>query len=47
MLIAVTGWKKEADKVRAQLAGFDHHVAKPYDPQAILGLLRRLRTARG
>jgi len=47
MLIAVTGWKKEADKVRAQLAGFDHHVAKPYDPQAILGLLRRLRTLRG
>jgi CheY-like chemotaxis protein len=47
MLIAVTGWKKEADKMRAQQAGFDHHIAKPYDPQAILGLLRRLRTPGG
>jgi CheY-like chemotaxis protein len=47
MLIAVTGSKKQADKARAQSAGFDHHVAKPYDPQAILGLLRRLRTLGG
>jgi two-component system, chemotaxis family, CheB/CheR fusion protein len=38
-LIAVTGWKKPSDRILAKLAGFDHHVAKPYDPQALLELL--------
>ena len=38
-LIAVTGWKQASDRMLAQMAGFDHHVAKPYDPQALLKLL--------
>ena len=38
-LIAVTGWKKASDRMLAKMAGFDHHVAKPYDPVALLGLL--------
>jgi len=42
MLVAVTAWNKGADKVLAQLAGFDHHVGKPYDPQHLLTLLAPL-----
>lgn len=44
LLIAVTGWNKSADKMLAQMAGFDHHVGKPYDPQTLLALLKPLRT---
>ena len=45
ILIAVTGWKQASDKIRASLAGFDHHVAKPYQPSDILSLLARLAPA--
>jgi len=31
-LIAVTGWGQDADKRRAEAAGFDHHLTKPVDP---------------
>jgi CheY-like chemotaxis protein len=37
-LIALTGWGQEDDKRRARLAGFDHHLTKPIDPD----LLERL-----
>ena len=47
MLIAVTGRSQPADRNLAQLAGFDHHVAKPYDPSERLELLKlRLPPAR-
>ncbi|MEP7205838.1 MAG: ATP-binding protein [Casimicrobiaceae bacterium] len=39
-LIAVTGWGQEKDRQRAQQAGFDHHMVKPVDPDAIETLLR-------
>lgn len=39
ILIAVTGWKQASDRILASLAGFDHHVAKPYQPADILNLL--------
>jgi len=42
MLIAITGWSKPSDKILATLAGFDHHVAKPYDPQHLIQLLANL-----
>jgi DNA-binding response OmpR family regulator len=45
LLIAVTGWKQSSDRMLAEMAGFDHHVAKPYDPQALLALLKPLRSA--
>jgi signal transduction histidine kinase len=35
MLIALSGWGQEEDKRRAQHAGFDHHVTKPADPDAL------------
>ena len=34
-LIAVTGWGQESDKRRALLAGFDHHLTKPIDPDQL------------
>jgi CheY-like chemotaxis protein len=39
VLIAVTGWKKTSDKLLAQMAGFDHHLAKPFETDALLALL--------
>ncbi len=41
LLIAVTGWKAGSDKILATLAGFDHHLAKPFEPEALLQLLEK------
>jgi len=46
LLIAVTGRSQPSDRNLAQLAGFDHHVAKPYDPNALLELLKPLQKPR-
>jgi CheY-like chemotaxis protein len=40
ILIAVTGWGQERDKVRAMAAGFDHHLTKPIDPLKLESVLR-------
>jgi DNA-binding response OmpR family regulator len=40
LLIAVTAWSKGSDKVLAQIAGFDYHLGKPYDPNRLLSILR-------
>jgi CheY-like chemotaxis protein len=45
VLIAVTGWKQASDKILATLAGFDHHVAKPYEPTELVRLLAKLPPA--
>jgi CheY-like chemotaxis protein len=42
VLIAITGWKQASDKILASLAGFDHHVAKPYEPAHLIELLKKL-----
>ena len=42
LLIAVTAWNKFSDKMAAHIAGFDHHVSKPYQPEEILGVLKPL-----
>jgi signal transduction histidine kinase len=39
LLIACTGWGQQEDVARAQEAGFDHHLVKPVDPDAVLRLL--------
>lgn len=38
-LIALTGWGQPEDRVRAKEAGFDHHLTKPADPDALAALL--------
>ncbi|MDQ5847352.1 MAG: response regulator [Pseudomonadota bacterium] len=40
-LIAVTGWKQGSDRVLAKIAGFNHHIGKPYDPRALIELLAK------
>jgi DNA-binding response OmpR family regulator len=44
-LIAVTGWIKASDRILARIAGFDRHVAKPYDPAALLALVTDITLA--
>lgn len=44
MLIAITGWKQSSDRILARLAGFDHHMPKPFDPKALLELIAPLST---
>ncbi|HEX6412641.1 MAG TPA: response regulator, partial [Burkholderiales bacterium] len=38
-IVALTGWGQEADRRRAIEAGFDHHLVKPVDPDALNVLL--------
>jgi PAS domain S-box-containing protein len=40
-LVALTGWGSEADVQRARDAGFDHHLTKPVDPEALAGIIQR------
>ena len=40
LLIALTGWDKDEDRLRSRAAGFDHHLAKPVDPGSLQRLLR-------
>jgi CheY-like chemotaxis protein len=46
LLIAVTGWKQSSDRILARLAGFDHHLAKPFDPAVLIELIAPLRSGR-
>ena len=39
LLIAVTGWGQQEDRERSRAAGFDHHLTKPVDPDALRALL--------
>jgi CheY-like chemotaxis protein len=40
LLIAVSGWAREADKERSYAAGFDHHLSKPVDYDRLVQLVR-------
>jgi DNA-binding response OmpR family regulator len=43
LLIAISGrYKQAADKLLGTLAGFNHHMDKPYDPGRLLALLASL-----
>lgn len=46
LLIAVTGWKKPSDRILAQLAGFDHHLPKPFESHQLLELLEPLASGK-
>ena len=39
LLVALTGWGQEQDQRRAYAAGFDHHVTKPVEPDALESLI--------
>lgn len=40
-LIAVTGWGQQRDREATREAGFDHHLVKPVDADALLALVAR------
>jgi len=42
VLIALTGWGQEQDKQAAKAAGFDEHLTKPLDPDAVESVLEEL-----
>ncbi len=42
VLIAITGWGQEGDRLRSREAGFDHHLVKPVDPAGLMELLASL-----
>ena len=42
LLIAVTGWGQDDDRRRSHEAGFDHHMVKPVDPQALMSMIAGL-----
>jgi PAS domain S-box-containing protein len=41
-LVALTGWGQEADRKRAMESGFDYHLVKPVDPNALNELLAKV-----
>jgi len=41
LLVAVSGWGQEADRKRSIEAGFDHHLVKPVDIEALKAMLPR------
>ncbi|HTU57916.1 MAG TPA: hypothetical protein VMF89_05775, partial [Polyangiales bacterium] len=42
VLIALTGWGQDEDRRRSREVGFDSHLVKPLDPEALSTLLARL-----
>ena len=47
VLIALTGWGQQQDRRRTQDAGFDAHLTKPVNYEAIMELLASLPTTSG
>jgi PAS domain S-box-containing protein len=45
VLVALTGWGTESDRMRSSDAGFDHHLTKPAQLKAVQDLLARLARA--
>jgi CheY-like chemotaxis protein len=41
VLIAVSGFVQESDRIAAQAASFDHHFAKPIDIPRLIAVLNR------
>jgi PAS domain S-box-containing protein len=40
LLVAVTGWGQESDRIKTRAAGFDHHLTKPIDIEELQQLLQ-------
>jgi signal transduction histidine kinase/DNA-binding response OmpR family regulator len=46
MIVAVSGYGQEQDRLRSKSVGFDYHVVKPIDPTVLAGLVGSLRQSR-
>jgi CheY-like chemotaxis protein len=42
LLVAITGYGQDDDRVRSREAGFDHHLVKPVDPETLSHVLDHL-----
>ncbi len=47
MLVVMTGWGQEEDRRRSKDAGFDDHMVKPVDPDALAKVLASLPAEHG
>jgi PAS domain S-box-containing protein len=47
VLVALTGWGSERDRMEAKAAGFDHHLVKPVDPSALEAVLLAVEVKQG
>jgi CheY-like chemotaxis protein/nitrogen-specific signal transduction histidine kinase len=47
VLVAVTGWGQQEDRLRSQEAGFGYHMVKPVEPAALEKLLAGLQATTG
>jgi PAS domain S-box-containing protein len=47
VIIAVTGWGQDEDRLRSQEAGFDLHLTKPLDPAALEAVIAGLAPPKG
>ena len=47
ILVALTGWGADDDRRKTQDAGFDRHLVKPVEPNALLQLLAELQHTLG
>ena len=45
LMIALTGWGREEDRLRTAEAGFDHHLVKPVEVRVLLALLTERQPA--
>jgi CheY-like chemotaxis protein len=41
-LVAVTGVRQQTDHTAAMMAGFNHYLTKPYNPETLLELINRI-----
>lgn len=41
LIVAITGWGQEEDRLRAREAGFNHHFTKPVNFEVLLELIDR------
>jgi CheY-like chemotaxis protein len=46
LAVALSAYASPPDRERAIAAGFDHHIAKPIDPDLLVQAVHRLLTAR-
>lgn len=46
VLVALTGWGRKTDLEEARAAGFDGHLLKPVEPDALIRLIGELRQSR-
>jgi len=47
VLVALSGWGQPDDRLRSQQAGFDQHLIKPVEPDALESILQTLGGRRG